>query len=370
MNTPLDKVLLKQKEPFFNNSSNISIALKSLIILACIVIIVAGMRAADSLLVPFLLAVFIGIICSPPLFWLKSKGISSAIALIIVIAGIVGVTLAASLVIGGSLKDFLQNLPVYQNILQQKLAAMTIWLNSMGISTTEFQSSELFDSKSVMNIIGKMLGGLSKIFTNTFVILLTVIFILLEASGFPLKLRAALSSPDESLSRLSQVTDSVRQYLAIKTMCSLLTGVLIALLLYIIGIKQSVLWGFIAFLFNFIPNIGSIIAAVPAIIMALIQFDTAAAVYTLAGYIFINLSISNIIEPKFMGRGLGLSTLVVFISLVFWGWVLGPVGMLLSVLLTTILKIALESSEETMWLAILLGPARAVKPDIQSAVKG
>lgn len=361
MNEPQKKAEIKRKVPFFAREKNQFIALRSLIILACIVVIVAGMRAADSLLVPFLLAVFIGIICSPPLFFLRSKGMSSAAALVIVIAGIVGITLAVSLVVGGSLKDFLTHLPEYQSIFQQKLTAMALWLNSLGVSTAEFQTDEIFNSKAVMNIIGKMLGGLSKIFTNTFVILLTVVFILLEASGFPSKLKAALSSPEESLSRLSQVTDSVRQYLAIKTMCSLFTGALIAVMLYTIGIKQSILWGFIAFLFNFIPTIGSILAAVPAIIMAIIQFDTAMALYTLGGYLIVNLSISNIIEPKFMGRGLGLSTLVVFISLVFWGWVLGPVGMLLSVLLTTILKIAFESSEETKWLAILLGPAKAVK---------
>lgn len=338
-----------------------SIVVQSLLVMACIVIIVAGIRAADSLVVPFLLAVFLGIICSPPLFWLQGKGIPSEISLLIVGAGIVGITIAVTLAVGASLKDFLKNLPAYQGILQEKLTGMMIWFKSTGITITELQDSEILNPKAIMGIIGKMLGGLSKVFTDTFVILLTVIFILLEASGFPSKLRTALSAPEESLSQFSKVTESVRQYLAIKTLCSLLTGVLIVIILKTLGIKQAVLWGFIAFLFNFVPTIGSIIAAVPAVIMALIQFDTAVAIYTVAGYLVVNITIGNFIEPKFMSRGLGLSTLVVFISLVFWGWVLGPVGMLLSVLLTTILKITLESSNETRWIAILLGPAKSVK---------
>ena len=161
-------------------------------------------------------------------------------------------------------------------------------------------------------------------------------------------------------------TESVNRYLALKTMFSLLTGVVIWIWLAILGVDFSLLWGLVAFLLNFVPNIGSIIAAIPAVLMALIQLGMGSALLTSLGYVVVNVVVGSIIEPKFMGRGLGLSTLVVFLSLVFWGWVLGPVGMVLSVPLTMILKIALESNEDTRWVAILLG---SVPPDVDLKAK-
>jgi predicted PurR-regulated permease PerM len=349
------------KEIVMDKENKKHLAIQSLVILTCIVIIVAGMRAADSLLVPFLLALFLAIICSLPMFWLRQKGLSSGLSLIIVTVVIVAIGLGVSVVVGKSLADFFKNLSAYQTILQEKYTAMLFWLSAKGVQTSDLQNLDVFNAKFVMDMISKLLGNLSKVLTNTLVILLTIIFILMEASGFPSKLRAALTTPEKSISRFSEITNSVKKYLGIKTCCSLLTGFMIFVILEIFGVDLSVLWGFIAFLFNFIPTIGSIVAAIPGITMTLIQFDMIIAVYVTILYLVINIGISNVIEPKLMGRGLGLSTLVVFISLVFWGWVLGTVGMLLSVILTMILKIVLESSEETRWIAILLGPGKEVK---------
>jgi predicted PurR-regulated permease PerM len=159
------------------------------------------------------------------------------------------------------------------------------------------------------------------------------------------------------LGHLTKFTESVNRYLALKTLFSLLTGVAIWIWLSILGVDFSLLWGLVAFLLNFVPNIGSIIAAIPAVLLALIQLGMGSALLASLGYVVVNVVVGSIIEPKFMGRGLGLSTLVVFLSLVFWGWVLGPVGMVLSVPLTMIVKIALESHEDTSWIAIILGSA-------------
>ncbi|MCA9434589.1 MAG: AI-2E family transporter, partial [Candidatus Omnitrophica bacterium] len=191
-------------------------------------------------------------------------------------------------------------------------------------------------------------------------ILLTVIFILAEASSFPRKLREVMTNPDESLPHFARFADNVNRYIGIKTTVSALTGLLVWLSLVLIGVDFPVLWGILAFLLNYVPNIGSIIAAVPPILLAFIQFGTdesilpAQAIGTAVLFLVVNLTVGNVIEPRVMGKGVGLSTLVVFVSLVFWGWVLGPVGMLLSVPLTMTVKIALGSSESTKWLAILL----------------
>ena len=126
------------------------------------------------------------------------------------------------------------------------------------------------------------------------------------------------------------------------------------------------LWGVLAFLLNYIPNLGSIIAGTPAVLLAFIQFGLGRALVVAAGYVVINIVFGNMIEPKIMGQRLGLSTLTVFLSLVFWGWVWGPVGMILSVPLTMVVKIALESKTETRWIALLLGSERALKEAVST----
>jgi predicted PurR-regulated permease PerM len=145
----------------------------------------------------------------------------------------------------------------------------------------------------------------------------------------------------------------------IKTLTSLATGIAITIWMLILGVDYPLLWGFLAFMLNYIPTIGSIIAAIPTALLALVQLGSGYMVLVLIGYLVVNITIGNFIEPKVMGRGLGLSTLVVFLSLVFWGYILGPVGMLLAVPLTMILKIALGSSEETSWIATMLGSESA-----------
>jgi len=143
--------------------------------------------------------------------------------------------------------------------------------------------------------------------------------------------------------------------MVIKTFMSLASGILIAVWLYILGVDYPILWGFLAFLLNYIPNIGSIVAAIPAVILAVVQLGFGSALLVAAGYIVVNFVEGNVIEPRLMGRKLGLSTLVVFLSLIFWGGLLGFVGAILSIPLTMTLKFAFENSESTRWIAVLLG---------------
>ena len=142
-----------------------------------------------------------------------------------------------------------------------------------------------------------------------------------------------------------------------------------------LGWDYPVLRGLLAFLLNYVPNIGSIIAAVPAVLSAAVQLGSGAALQSAAAYLVANVLVGSIVEPRFMGRGLGLSALVVFLSLVFWGWVLGPVDMFLSVPLTMMINVALDSRPGTHWITVLLGPegaaaeelaARASEPDSET----
>jgi predicted PurR-regulated permease PerM len=322
---------------------------------ACFVIIVAGMRTASSILVPLLLSLFIAQICTPFLFWMQRKRVPNALAVVVIFVAIVGIGWLLVAFVGSSLNSFSKALPLYQERLAAQTAALASWLSGLGMEVSYQVLLDYFDPRKAMSVVASTLTGLRAVLTNTFLILLTVVFILLEASGFPQKLRAALTDPDESLARLGKISASVNRYLLIKTLFSMFTGAAIWIWLLILGVDHPLLWGLLAFLLNFVPNIGSMIAAVPAVLLALIQLGTSSALLTLLGYVVVNVTIGSIIEPKFMGLGLGLSTLVVFLSLIFWGWVLGPVGMLLSVPLTMIVKIALESDDDTRWIGILLG---------------
>lgn len=325
--------------------------------LAALVVLVAGMRASEALLVPFLLSAFISIVCMPPLFWLRNHGVPGSLAVLLVVIGVFLVGLGIAAFIGTSVNDFSQQLPIYQARLREDTAALTERLRGAGITLPDLVLQDYLDPGAAMRIAATTLAGLGAILTNGFLILLTVVFILAEASGLPDKLRAALGSDTRSLQGFARFSGAVQRYLAIKTTVSAVTGLAIALWLAVIGVDYPLLWGLLAFLLNYVPNIGSIIAAVPAVLLALIQLGPLPALFAGLGYLAVNVVVGNFIEPRFMGRGLGLSTLVVFLSLVFWGWVLGPVGMLLSVPLTMIVKIALESSTDTRWIAILLDSA-------------
>lgn len=327
-----------------------------LLTIAAFIVVVAGMSAAKVILVPFLLAAFIAIIGSPPLFWLKRKGLPTWLAYLIVILGIVILGLMVAGLVGSSINGFSNNLPAYEAKLKNQTNTIIGWLEKLGIDISSLALSEMLNPAAAMKLVSRLLNSLGNMLANGFLILMTVIFILLEASSFPAKLRAILGGPESSLKHFDQFIGNVKHYMAIKTLVSFATGILVAIWLAVLGIDYFMLWGLLTFALNYVPNIGSIIAAVPAVLLAMIQFDLLRAVLVAIGYVVINMVMGSVIEPRFMGRQLGLSTLVVFLSLVFWGWVLGPVGMILSVPLTITAKIALDSREETRWLAVLLGP--------------
>lgn len=338
------------------SSSGFSSASRVIFVLAAFVIVVAGMRAAESLMVTFLLSGFFAIVCAPPFLFMLKKGVPAWLSLIFVVIFICLIQLVFISIITTSVADFSEDLPLYQTRLQNLTGDVFSWLNAVGIDVPRDKLLQHFDPSMIFKVSVNALGNLGGALSNSFMIILTVIFMLFEGASLPAKLEVAFGENSSHMLHIRRFLDNVKQYMTIKTVISLATGAVIYIWLSILGVEYPLLWGLVAFLFNFVPNIGSIIAAVPAVLLALIQLGPLYALLSGLGYVASNMVMGNIIEPRYMGRGLGLSTLVVFLSLVFWGWVLGPVGMLLSVPLTMLLKIAFESSEETQWLAILMGP--------------
>ncbi|GMQ96548.1 MAG: AI-2E family transporter [Gammaproteobacteria bacterium] len=346
------------------NSEKYSAGSQFLITAATFVVIIAGIRSAESLLVPFLLALFIAVISAPGLFWLTRKGIPKALALLIVISAIIGAGLLLSVLIGASVDDFSRSLPEYKARLQEETSGIENWLAAKGVALPEEMVRESLNPGLVMQLAGKMFSSLSGVLANAFFILLTAVFILLEASSFPIKLRHAMKDPETTMAHFNHLAQNIKRYVALKSLTSLATGLAVVVWLWIIGVDYPLLWGLLAFILNFVPNIGSIIAAVPAVLLAFVQGGYTLLALAAVGYIVVNIVIGNIIEPRIMGKGLGLSTLVVFLSLVFWGWVLGPIGMLLSVPLTMMVKVALESEEQTHWIAVMLGSESDLEAEV------
>jgi len=326
-----------------------------LITLAALVVVIAGMKAASAIIVPFIFAIFIAIICAPLLNWLTRRGVPAVLAVLIILFSILLLGYLLMLAMGTSMQSFSNALPGYQANLQQQFNVFFNWLTRLGIEVSTTGIRDALNPASAIKLVNGLLNSLGGLFANAFLIIITVLFILLEASSFPVKLRAISGEGRVNLDYVDHFLASVQHYIGLKTVTSLATGALVAVLLSILGVDFPLLWGSIAFLLNYIPTFGSIIAAVPAVLLALVQFGVPMALGTALGYLVINVAIGSIIEPRVLGRGMGLSALVVFLSLIFWGWIFGPMGMILSVPLTMLAKLALENDERTHWIAVLLG---------------
>lgn len=335
------------------------------VIAATLVIIIGGVNQAQSVLVSFLVAVFLAMLGTPPVLWLKRKRIPSFVAVLLVVSGMVAVLLIVGAIVGASINSFYDELPVYQDRLHEQVSAFQAFLAARGIRVTEKMLLEYINPGGVMNLTARLLSGLGSALSDILLILLAVAFILFEASSFPVKLRAVLGDPRQIFPQFTRFVEDLERYVVIKTLISLATGILIGTWLSILGVDFPVLWGFLAFLLNYVPSIGSTVAGIPAVLLALMQLGIGSALLATAGYMAVNFILDNVIETKLMGRKLGLSTLVVFLSLIFWGSLLGPIGMVLCIPLTMTLKFACENNKSTQWIAVLLGPeapAESVPP--------
>jgi AI-2 transport protein TqsA len=329
----------------------------TLLSLAAIVVIIGGLKLAAPLVVPFLLAAVLATILSPPLRWLTAHKLPLPVAMVVLSLVLLLGWVPLAAIVGASFDAFYVALPGYQAKIQAMVASAAAWLGEHGVEAGRRTFEDLVQPGAALAYVRQIGSGLGGVIANAFLIVLTVIFILFEASDFSAKARAALGGRSELVHWFREFSDRLQEYLRIKTLVSVMTGLTITLWLWIVGLDFAMLWGVLALLLNYVPNIGSILAAVPAVLLALVALDWTGVLLVVAGYVAVNMVFGNIVEPRMMGKGLGLSTLVVFLSLVFWGWVLGPVGMLLSGPLTMALKIALEAHPETRWFAILLGPA-------------
>lgn len=305
---------MKRAGQFMVEKSQSRAGISILVSTASFVVIVAGMRAAQAIIVPFLVAAFLALISLPPLHWFQRKGIPTWIALLAITAIILLIGLGIAGVIATSVDQLRIQLPHYQQRITTFQKDLGEWLRAKDIDIGTRFPPESFDSNRLISLFSSFLAGLGSVLNNALIIIFMLVFMQLEAAELPVKLRAIQPDRSDLTQRLVRIQDSVWQYVRLKTRISLLTGVLVTAWLWLLGVDFPLLWGLLAFLFNFVPNIGSIIAALPAILVALLQTSATGqpvsvmtsvllAVYVALGLIAINLVIGNVIEPRMMGRG-------------------------------------------------------------------
>jgi len=332
-----------------------------LVVAAALVIIIYGINQAQSIVALFLVAIFLALLGTPPVLLLKRKRVPSFLAVLSVMAFMVMLLLIIGGVIGASLSTFSDELPMYQKRLHEQALALNALLASKNIVVTEKVLLEYLNPGSVMSLTAGLFSGMGSVVSNIVLILLTVTFVLLEVSSFPNKLRSVLGDPQQVFPQFTKFLNDIKRYMVIKTTISLIAGVTVAFWLFILGVDFPILWGFLAFLLHYVPNLGHIFAAIPPVLLATIQLGYGPAALVAVGYLIVGFTLGNVVEPRLMGRHLGLSTLVVFVSLMVWGGLLGPIGVVLCVPLTMTMKFAFESNPSTRWIAILLGSEKAVE---------
>ena len=339
----------------------------TLVSFAAVIVVIYGMQLAKVLLVPFLIAAFLALITVRPMLWLQQRRVPSFLAALIIVFSMMFLLAIVGAILGSSIGDFTAALPGYQERLDViKDGVIDFAIRHFNFDKSMENVGDMIDPGWAMGLVALILNSLKDVLTNAFLIIFTMIFMLLEVSSVGTKVEAAFGRSAESMQGPRVFLQNLGRYLGIKTIVSTATGTCAGVLTWSLGLDFPLLWAMLAFLLNYVPTIGSIIAAVPAILLALVQLGPGAAGATAMGFAAINVVFGNVIEPRLMGYGVGISPLVVFVGLVFWGWVFGPVGMLLSVPLTMTLKLGLESDARTRWAAILIGSERDAQYALQT----
>lgn len=326
--------------------------------LAALVVILAGIHAAADIIVQLLLALFFAIVLNPLVTWFIRRGLSRSFAIAIVVMVMLFFLTALVGVLAASINEFIAMMPKYNKELTRKLLDIQEMLPFLHLHMSPERLLQRMDADKMMTLATAMMTQLSGAMAGIVLLMMTVVFMLFEVRHVPYKLRFALVNPQIHIAGLHRALKGVSHYLALKTLISLWTGTIVWLGLVLLDVQFALMWGVLAFLLNYVPNIGSVISAIPPMIQAFLFNGIYECLMVGGLFLLVHMILGNMVEPRLMGHRLGMSTLVVFLSLLVWGWLLGPVGMLLSVPLTSVCKIWMETTHGGSKLAILLGPGR------------
>lgn len=325
------------------------------VVLAALALVLGALREGADVLIPITYAVLAAAVLAAPTRWLREHRAPPAVAVGLVATGaLLSAALALSLV-GASLQSFLTDLPTYRAAIDDRWVELVTWLRSVGVDSRELLDAGQLDPGAVLASVGSLVSGAASMASDLLMIFLLAAFLLLEAETMTSKITHAFSDP-EVVAAMVDTGVSLQTYLYLKTLTSAATGLIAGLGMVVLGVDHAALWGFLAFALNYIPTIGSIIAAVPPLLLAIATGGPLTAGLVAALYLAVNTVVGNVVEPRVMGDQLGLSAFVVLLALFVWGWLWGVHGMLLAVPLTVFLRELCATQDDTKWIAALMGP--------------
>ncbi len=346
---------------------------KIVVVLASLVVLVWGLKAAEDFFLPVLLAFFVATVSYPVTRWLTKRRVPTSIAVMLTVvvdfAFIAGIALLGVVLVQDLQSKWNQKYAAQiSEQITETSQGLAGTLESWGVEDANEKIRTAVESnlanlqqirfERIWDFGTGVLGHVVGFFGITVIFLILTIFMLYEADRFGSRLQAVKVADGPDISRMLNASKDIQRYLAIKTVISLCTGFLAGLLCWAAGLDFYLLWGIIAFALNFIPVIGSLVAGVPPVILALLVYGAPNAIVVAGGYLVINSFLGNFLEPILVGRRFGISTLIVLISVMFWGWVWGPLGMLLAVPLTMTIKVFLDGSDELRWIGVAMGTSK------------
>lgn len=337
-------------------------ALKTIFVVAAIVVVLAGLREAGGFMLPVITALFLAVISSPVVTFLEQRAkLPAPVAIVLTLLLDMGLLAGFVALLVSSFDGFTEALPRYQGALGALADDVAGQLRRYGVVVSDEAVDDLRSAGSLMGLAEGAVHQATQLVTNTVLVILLLGFMLFEARAMRAKVVVLLGRASGALERFASAADDLQRYLVVKTVLSIITGVLSGCWFAACGVDFPLLWGLLTFLLNYIPSVGPAISLIPPVVVALLVQGPGGAAMAAAGHLTIGLVIGNVLEPRMMGQTLGLSTLVVFLSMMFWGFVWGPVGALFAVPLTMAIRGVLETIEDARWAAAMLGSTEYVE---------
>lgn len=330
------------------------------LILVATVLVIAFLKLAKIIVLPIVISIFLSFLLIPVIHWLRQHRVPAVLSSFLSLGLVFLVIVFVISLFVVSLRSLSASLPTYETRLMLLLSNAIEYINSFGFDIQAQDLMKTLDVKALMGVAGKgvgfVLGFGMDLLKYGLMIFFVTLFMMIESTRIGEKAVRAFGQGDLIGDSTKRIAMEIQRYIMFKTLISLATGILAWAFLSIVGVDFPLVWGLITFLLNFIPSVGSIIATFPPLFMALIQFDSPIkyAVITLIGLGGIQLAIGNYLDPKIMGENLNLSTLVIFISMIFWGWVWGPIGMLIAVPIAVALKVMMQHHPRTKPIAMMM----------------
>jgi len=329
--------------------------LRVMLILAATVVVLVGIRLSAPILNPIFFAVVLTLLFSPIYSWLKSRGLPSPLALVIMLVVIAAIFIALFFILGVSISTFSERVGFYTSQLHSQLVDLDALLERLGLSNVDLR--DVIKPSALTDVLGTILSGIAGFLSDLFLILVIMLFLLAEGPAMMDRLRAGTSGNNPQVERLTTIGRSVVRQFGLRAIVNLVTGAGVTVLLFFLGVDFPLLWGILTFFLSFVPYIGLVLAVTPAVVLALAEFGVSRAVLVIAGVIVINILAENVLSPMMMGRGLNISPTIVFLSFVFWAWLLGGPGAFLALPITLFVAVMFDTFPETRWLASLIGVA-------------